>query len=161
MGEMGGVRQRSTEDARLFLTHLVQSGWAQKLQTSVVAFDIAQFFPSINHQFLLLVLRKQGAACRSHRAKRGLCPKPEIRVCDSHTSRHTHMWCLIGHAGAHSLPSPARPPPPKALVFPTLRFFTPFRGTSSPTALRCLALRKVLLGSQVQRPHEWEQPLGH
>ncbi|KAJ2911570.1 hypothetical protein MD484_g8847, partial [Candolleomyces efflorescens] len=58
--QMGGVRQRSTEDAGLFLTHLVRSGWAQGLQTSVVAFDVAQFFPSINHQFLLMVLRKQG-----------------------------------------------------------------------------------------------------
>jgi hypothetical protein len=58
--QMGGVRQRSTEDAGLFLTHLVRSGWAQNLQTSVVAFDIAQFFLSINHQFLLEVLRKQG-----------------------------------------------------------------------------------------------------
>jgi hypothetical protein len=58
--QMGGVSQRSTKDAGLFLTHLVRSGWAQKLQTSVVAFDVAQFVPSINHQFLLAVLRKQG-----------------------------------------------------------------------------------------------------
>jgi hypothetical protein len=58
--QMGGVHQRSTEDAGLFLTHLVWSRWAQNLQTSVVAFDVAQFFPSINHQFLLEVLRKQG-----------------------------------------------------------------------------------------------------
>ncbi|RXW13928.1 hypothetical protein EST38_g11928 [Candolleomyces aberdarensis] len=58
--QMGGVRQRSTEDAGLFLTHLVRSGWAKGLQTSVVAFDVAQFFPSINHQFLLAVLKKQG-----------------------------------------------------------------------------------------------------
>ncbi|KAJ2923685.1 hypothetical protein H1R20_g13405, partial [Candolleomyces eurysporus] len=61
--QMGGVRQRSTEDAGL-LTHLVRSGWAQKLQTSVVAFDVAQFFPSINHQFLLVVLEKLGFNCR-------------------------------------------------------------------------------------------------
>jgi hypothetical protein len=60
LNQMGGVRQHSTEDAGLFLTHLVQSGWAQNLQTSIVAFDVAQFFPSINHQFLLEVLRKQG-----------------------------------------------------------------------------------------------------
>ncbi|RXW14339.1 hypothetical protein EST38_g11512 [Candolleomyces aberdarensis] len=58
--QMGGVRQRSTEDAGLFLTHLVRAGWAKGLQTSVVAFDVAQFFPSINHQFLLAVLKKQG-----------------------------------------------------------------------------------------------------
>ena len=58
--QMGGVRQCSTEDAGLFLTHLVQTGWAAGLKTSVLAFDIAQFFPSINHQFLLAVLCKQG-----------------------------------------------------------------------------------------------------
>ena len=58
--QMEGVCQRSTEDAGLFLTHLVRSGWAQGLQTSVVAFNVAQFFPLINHQFLLEVLRKQG-----------------------------------------------------------------------------------------------------
>ncbi|RXW14702.1 hypothetical protein EST38_g11150 [Candolleomyces aberdarensis] len=58
--QMGGVRQRCTEDAGLFLTHLVRVGWAKGLQTSIVAFDVAQFFPSINHQFLLAVLKKQG-----------------------------------------------------------------------------------------------------
>jgi hypothetical protein len=64
LNQMGGVRQRSTEDADLFLTHLVRSGWAQSLQTSVIAFDVARFFPSINHQFLLEVLRKQGFNCK-------------------------------------------------------------------------------------------------
>ncbi|RXW14341.1 hypothetical protein EST38_g11516 [Candolleomyces aberdarensis] len=58
--QMGGVRQRSTKDAGLFLTHLVRARWAKGLQTSVVAFDVAQFFPSINHQFLLAVLKEQG-----------------------------------------------------------------------------------------------------
>ncbi|KAJ2931772.1 hypothetical protein H1R20_g5320, partial [Candolleomyces eurysporus] len=58
--QMGGVCQRFTEDAGLFLTHLVHTGWAQKLQTSVVAFDVTQFFPLINHQFLLAVLAKLG-----------------------------------------------------------------------------------------------------
>ena len=57
---MGGVRQCSTEDAEIFLTHLVRAGWAAGVKTSVVAFDIAQFFPSLNHAFLLAVLRKQG-----------------------------------------------------------------------------------------------------
>jgi hypothetical protein len=48
--QMGGVCQRSTKDAGIFLMHLVCTGWAKKLETSVVAFDIAQFFPSINRQ---------------------------------------------------------------------------------------------------------------
>jgi len=58
--QVGGVRQRSTKDARLFLTHLVRTGWAKGKKTSVVAFDIAQFFPSLNHAMLLAILRKQG-----------------------------------------------------------------------------------------------------
>ena len=51
--QFGGITQRSTEDTGVFLTHLVQVGWAKGLTTSVVAFDIAQFFPSINHSVLL------------------------------------------------------------------------------------------------------------
>jgi len=58
--QVGGVRQRSTEDAGLFLTHLVCTGWAKGKKTSVLAFDIAQFFPSLNHAMLLAILRKQG-----------------------------------------------------------------------------------------------------
>ncbi len=58
--QFGGVRQRSTEDAGAYLTHLVRAGWARKLKTSVIAFDIAQFFPSLNHEFLLAVMEQQG-----------------------------------------------------------------------------------------------------
>ena len=58
--QVGGVCQRSTEDAGLFLTHIVRAGWAQGLKTSVVAFDVAQFFPSLNHDVLVAILRKQG-----------------------------------------------------------------------------------------------------
>ena len=58
--QVGGVHQRSTEDARLFLTHLVRTGWAKGKKTSVLAFDMAQFFPSLNHAMLLAILRKQG-----------------------------------------------------------------------------------------------------
>ena len=48
--QLSGVRQRSTEDAGLFLTHLVRAGWTTGLKTSVLAFDVAQFFPSLNHE---------------------------------------------------------------------------------------------------------------
>jgi len=58
--QVSGVRQHSTEDARLFLTHLVCTGWAKGKKTSVVAFDIAQFFPSLNYAMLLAILQKQG-----------------------------------------------------------------------------------------------------
>jgi Reverse transcriptase (RNA-dependent DNA polymerase) len=54
--QFGGVAQRSTEDAGIYLTHLVCAGWAKGLQTGVVAFDIAQFFPLLNHEVLLQVI---------------------------------------------------------------------------------------------------------
>ncbi|KAJ3558029.1 hypothetical protein NP233_g11592 [Leucocoprinus birnbaumii] len=56
--QLGSIRQRSTGDAGVFLTHLVRAGWAKGLKTSVIAFDIAQFFPSLNHEMLLGILAK-------------------------------------------------------------------------------------------------------
>ena len=42
------------------MTHYVRAGWARGLKTSVVAFDLAQFFPSLNHEVLLAIIRKLG-----------------------------------------------------------------------------------------------------
>ena len=39
--QMGGIRQRSTIDAGIYLTHLIRTGWAKECHTSVIAFDIA------------------------------------------------------------------------------------------------------------------------
>jgi hypothetical protein len=58
--QFGGIAQRSTEDAGIYLTHLVRAGWAKGLQTSVVMFDIAQFFPSLNHEVLFDVFSRMG-----------------------------------------------------------------------------------------------------
>ena len=60
--QLGGVAQRSTEDAGVFLTHLVQAGWAKSLKTSIIAFDITQFFPSLNHSMLTSILSHFGFA---------------------------------------------------------------------------------------------------
>jgi len=58
--QLGGVRQRSTTDARVYLTHIIRAGWLRQCHTSVIAFDIAQFFPSLNHEFLFICLKKVG-----------------------------------------------------------------------------------------------------
>jgi hypothetical protein len=58
--QLGSIWQWSTKDAGLLLTHLVKAGWAQGLKMSVVAFNIAQFFPSLNHEMLMAVLAQQG-----------------------------------------------------------------------------------------------------
>ena len=58
--QLGGIRQRSTIDAGIYLMHLIHAGWMKKCHTSVIAFDIAQFFPLLNHDFLSLCLTKAG-----------------------------------------------------------------------------------------------------
>jgi len=58
--QFGGIHQRSTIDAGIYLTHLIRVGWLRQCHMSVLAFDIAQFFISLNHQFLSLCLKKAG-----------------------------------------------------------------------------------------------------
>jgi len=47
--QLGGLKQRSTTNAGVILTHIIQSGWVKNLITSTLAFDITQFFPFLNH----------------------------------------------------------------------------------------------------------------
>jgi len=52
--------QQFTKDAGVFPTHLVQDGWAKRLKTSIVAFDITQFFLFLNYIILTLIFRYFG-----------------------------------------------------------------------------------------------------
>ena len=45
-------------NAEVVLIHIVHSGWIKNLLMSILAFDIAQFFLSLNHQVLALILEK-------------------------------------------------------------------------------------------------------
>jgi len=58
--QLGGLKFKSTTDAGVALTHIVHSGWAKGKTTSILAFDISQFFPSLNHHLLTLILEKAG-----------------------------------------------------------------------------------------------------
>jgi len=58
--QLGGIRQCSTTDTGIYLTHLIHTRWLKQCHTSIIAFDIAQFFPSLNHTFLSICLRKAG-----------------------------------------------------------------------------------------------------
>ena len=58
--QLDGLKHRSTMDAGITLTHLIQSGQVKNLTTSTLAFDITQFFLSLNHQLLSLILDKTG-----------------------------------------------------------------------------------------------------
>ena len=58
--QLGGLKFKSTTDVDVTLTHIVQLGWVKNKTTSILAFDIAQFFLSINHHLLTLILEKAG-----------------------------------------------------------------------------------------------------
>ncbi|PPQ89845.1 hypothetical protein CVT25_007078 [Psilocybe cyanescens] len=40
----------ASDGAGLILMHMVHAGWAKGLKTSIIAFDVTQFFPSLNHE---------------------------------------------------------------------------------------------------------------
>ena len=58
--QLGSLKFKSTTDAGIALTHIIRSGWIKNKTTSTLAFDIAQFFPSLNHRMLILSLVKAG-----------------------------------------------------------------------------------------------------
>ena len=58
--QLGGLKFKSTIDVGVALTHIIQIGWVKNLSISTLAFDIVQFFPSLNHQLLSLIMKKAG-----------------------------------------------------------------------------------------------------
>ena len=56
--QLGRLKFKFTTDAGVALTHIVRSGWVKDKMTSTLAFNISQFFPSLNHQLLTLILEK-------------------------------------------------------------------------------------------------------
>jgi len=47
-------------DASIVLIHFICMGWIKNMSTSTLAFNIAQFFPLLNHRLLALILGKAG-----------------------------------------------------------------------------------------------------
>ena len=58
--QLGDLKQRSTINVGVALTYFIHMGSIKNLSTSMLVFDIVQFFPSLNHQLLLLILNKAG-----------------------------------------------------------------------------------------------------
>ena len=58
--QLGGLKFKSMTDAGVALTHFIRTGWVRNLSTSTLTFDISQFFPSLNHHLLCLILKKAG-----------------------------------------------------------------------------------------------------
>ena len=47
--QLGILKQWSMIDVGVTLTHFIYFGWVKNVNTSTLVFDIAQFFPSLNH----------------------------------------------------------------------------------------------------------------
>ena len=62
--QFGGTRQHSTIDAASMLTNHIRLGWKARMVTSVLAFDVAQFFPSVQHDLLLRTLERYGFSAK-------------------------------------------------------------------------------------------------
>ena len=60
LSQLGGLKFKSTTDTGITLIHIVQSGWAKGKSTSSLAFDISQFFSSLNHNLLVRIFGKVG-----------------------------------------------------------------------------------------------------
>ena len=58
--QLGGLKFKTTFNAGIALIHFICMGWVRNLSTSILAFDISQFFPSLNHWLLLHILGKAG-----------------------------------------------------------------------------------------------------
>ena len=58
--QLGSLKFKSTMDVGVVLMHIVRSGWAKGKSTSTLAFNISQFFPSLNHNLLTSILSKAG-----------------------------------------------------------------------------------------------------
>jgi len=57
--QLEGLEQRSTTDIGITLTHFIYMGWVKNVSTSILAFNIVQFFLLLNHQLLLQILNKE------------------------------------------------------------------------------------------------------
>ena len=60
LSQLGSLKFKSTNDVGIALIHIIRSRWTKGRTTSTLAFDISQFFPSLNHHLLILILEKAG-----------------------------------------------------------------------------------------------------
>ena len=62
--QLGSLKFKSTIDVGIVFTYIIWSGWTKDLLTSTLAFDIVQFFLSLNHWFLTWIIHKAGLDTR-------------------------------------------------------------------------------------------------
>ena len=63
-GQFGGVTKHATTDIGVILMDIISQNRDRGLHTSVLAVDIAQFFPSMDHEVIVYLLGKLGFNCK-------------------------------------------------------------------------------------------------
>ena len=58
LSQLGGLKQYSLSNTGITLIHFICTSWVKNNYMSTLTFDIAQFFPSLNHQLLPLIFNK-------------------------------------------------------------------------------------------------------
>ena len=56
--QLEGLKFKSTTDVGIALTHFICTRWIRNMSTSTLVFNITQFFPSLNHHLIFLILGK-------------------------------------------------------------------------------------------------------
>ena len=58
--QLSSLKFKSTTDVGIILTYIIWTGCIKNMSTSILTFDITQFFPSLNHWLLTFIIRKAG-----------------------------------------------------------------------------------------------------
>ena len=56
--QLEDLKQRSTTDMSIILIYFIHTSWVKNISTSILVFNIAQFFLLLNHQLLLWILNE-------------------------------------------------------------------------------------------------------
>ena len=56
--QLGGLKQKFTSNTGIILIYFIRMGWVKNYTTSIVAFNIMQFFSLLNHHLLSSILDK-------------------------------------------------------------------------------------------------------
>ena len=62
--QLSGLKQRSTNNADIALTYFIWLGWVKNLTTSILAFDITQFYLFFNYQLIPCIINKAELDCK-------------------------------------------------------------------------------------------------
>jgi hypothetical protein len=95
-GQFGSISKHSTTDIGLILVDIITENRDQGLHMMVLALDIAQFFPSINHNVICFLLTKLGFRSKLTRLLVSFLKERMTTYTWDSISTDTHFQCSDG-----------------------------------------------------------------